>query len=250
MYSDTSENAFERAIETALTGQTDVDIRDVASPHYRDNKLRGKGYVAGNPKDFSKRFAIDKKLFWQFLEATQAQELDKLKNLPNWKQLVLERLSNKIRKSGVVTVLKKGLSINDAHLQLLYKGVYNTLNPNQKTLFEKNFFSVTRQVHYSEAEPHKSVDMVLFINGLVLATFELKKPQRCQDVQHAMRQYKETRDPKTTLFRFGQCLVHFAVDTEEVFMSTRIDGKHTYFLPFNKGVNVTVHAQEWHFPKK
>ncbi|UYM18801.1 DEAD/DEAH box helicase family protein [Endozoicomonas euniceicola] len=200
-------------------------------------RQRGKGYVAGNPADFDRRFAIDKTLFWQFLYTTQPEELAKLKNLPNWEQLVLERLSNKIRKDGVVTILKKGLQINDAHLQLTYKGVYNSLNPHQKTLFEQNIFSVTRQVHYSETEPGKSVDMVLFVNGLALATFELKKPQTKQTVHNAMKQYRETRDPKTTLFRFGQCLVHFAVDTDEVFMTTQVNGKSTYFLPFNKGVN-------------
>ncbi len=235
MYSDTSEHAFERAIEQALTGQT-AGISDV-SPHFRSAKHHGKGYVAGNPRDFDRRYAIDKTLFWQFLQTTQPQELAKLKNLPNWEQLLLERLSTKIQKDGVVTVLKKGLHINDAHLQLLYKGVYNTLNPHQRTLFEQNIFSITRQVHYSEDEPLKSVDMVLFINGLALATFELKKPQKSQDVHRAMKQYKETRDPKTTLFRFGQCLVHFAVDTDDVFMSTHINGSNTFFLPFNKGVN-------------
>lgn len=235
MYSDTSEAALEQAIEQALTGKTE-GVRDT-TPHYRDAKRYGMGYVAGDHRDFDKHFAIDKKLFWYFLNATQPGELNKLKNLPNWEQLLLERLSNKIRKDGIVTVLKKGLLINDAHLQLLYKGIYNNLNPNQRTLFEKNIFSVTRQVHYSETEPHKSVDIVLFVNGMALTTFELKKPQRCQDVHHAIKQYRQTRDPKTTLFRFGQCLVHFAVDTEEVFMSTHINGNNTFFLPFNKGVN-------------
>ena len=239
MVTNTSEDALEQAIEIALTGDCREQRGAPAQPPacYGELQHRGKGYLAGNPADFDRRFAIDKTLFWQFLHSTQPAELAKLKNLPNWEQLVLERLNNKIRKDGVVTVLKKGLAINDAHLQLLYKGVYNNLNPNQKTLFEQNIFSITRQVHYSETEPHKSVDMVLFVNGLALATFELKKPQTRQTVHHAMKQYRETRDPKTTLFRFGQCLVHFAVDTDEVFMTTQVNGKSTYFLPFNKGVN-------------
>lgn len=239
MVTNTGEDALEQAIEIALTGDCRETRGGAAQPvaSYGQVKSRGQGYIAGNPADFDRRFAIDKTLFWQFLHSTQPEELAKLKNLPNWEQLVLERLSNKIRKDGVVTVLKKGLAINDAHLQLLYKGVYNSLNPNQKTLFEQNIFSITRQVHYSETEPHKSVDMVLFVNGLALATFELKKPQTRQTVHHAMKQYRETRDPKTTLFRFGQCLVHFAVDTDEVFMTTQVNGPNTYFLPFNKGVN-------------
>ena len=239
MVSNTGEDALEQAIEAALTGDCRENRGSAAQPpaSYGQAKHRGQGYVAGNPADFDRRFAIDKTLFWHFLKTTQAEELAKLKNQPNWEQLVLERLSNKIRKDGVITVLKKGLSINDAHLNLLHKGVYNSLNPNQKTLFGQNIFSITRQVHYSETEPGKSVDMVLFINGLALATFELKKPQTKQTVHNAMKQYRETRDPKTTLFRFGQCLVHFAVDTDEVFMTTHVNGQSTFFLPFNKGVN-------------
>lgn len=238
MYSDTSEKAFEQAIQRALTGHIDEDgLRDMPSPHYRDVKHYGKGYVSGDAKDFDRHYAIDKRLFWQFLQTTQPDELAKLKNLPNWEKQLLERLRNKINKVGIVSVLKKGLQLNDAHLQLLYKGVYNKLNPNQHREFGQNIFSITRQVYYADAEPDKSVDMVLFVNGLALATFELKKPQRSQDVQRAITQYKQTRDPKTTLFRFGQCLVHFAVDTDEVFMCTRINGEDSYFLPFNKGVD-------------
>lgn len=240
MVSNTGENALEQAIEQALTGDC-CETRDTLaqSPAYAYGQVkhRGKGYVAGNPADFDRRFAIDKTLFWEFLRSTQPEELAKLQNLPNWELLVLERLNNKIRKGDVITVLKKGLAINDAHLQLLHKGIYNNLNPHQKTRFEQNIFSVTRQVHYSESKPGKSVDMVLFVNGLALATFELKKPQTHQTVHNAIKQYRETREPETTLFRFGQALVHFAVDTDDVYMTTHVEGKKTVFLPFNKGVS-------------
>lgn len=85
------------------------------------------------------------------------------------------------------------------------------------------------------ADPLKSVDMVLFINGLALATLELKNPWTGQNVNHAKKQYREDRDPNETLFHFRRCLVHFAVDPDEVSMTTKVDGAGTYFLPFNQG---------------
>jgi type I restriction enzyme R subunit len=118
---------------------------------------------------------------------------------------------------------------------LLYRLPYNDLNPDVKAAFESNRFSVTRQVHYSVADPLKSVDMVLFINGLALATLELKNPWTGQNVNHAKKQYREDRDPNETLFHFRRCLVHFAGDPDEVWMTTKVDGVGTYFLPFNQG---------------
>ncbi|WP_419535694.1 type I restriction endonuclease subunit R [Endozoicomonas sp.] len=235
MVSNISEAALEQAIEQALTGDCRETRGAPSQPpmSYGNVKHRGKGYIAGDPADFDRRFALDSRLFWQFLETSQPTELAKLKHLPNWQQLVLERLSHKIRKDGVVTVLKKGLAINDAHLTLLYKGVYHQLNPHQSGQFDQNLFSITRQVYYEDSG--KTVDMVLFVNGLALCTFELKKPQTRQTVHNAMKQYRETRDPKSTLFRFGQCLVHFAVDTDDVMMTTHVNGAGTFFLPFNKG---------------
>jgi len=146
----------------------------------------------------------------------------------------LERLDRKIKKDGILTVLKKGLSINGAHLKLLYRLPYNKLTPEVERLFEANIFSVTRQVHFSDATQMDSVDVVLSINGLPIVTMELKQPWKGQTVYHARKQY-QARDHRETLFRFGRCLVHFAVDTEEVFMATKLSGKSTYFLPFNKG---------------
>ena len=103
--------------------------------------------------------------------------------------------------------------------------------------FYKNIFSVTRQVHYSDSQPHLSIDMVVFINGLAIATFELKNAWSGQTVYHAQKQYREDRDPKEPLLQFARCLVHFAVDTDEVYMTTRLAEDKTYFLPFNKGYN-------------
>lgn len=202
-----------------------------------ENALAKDGYCIGNPADFDREFAIDGKLFWQFLEATQPKELAKLKDRPNWQRLLLERLNKKIKKDSVLAVLKKGLDIDDAHFDLLYRLPYNDLNPEVVANFEANIFSVTRQVHYSESDTFKSVDMVLFVNGLSVATLELKNPWTGQNVHNAIKQYRTDRDPREPLFEFGRCLVHFAVDPDEAYMSTQLAGNDSNFLPFNKGFN-------------
>lgn len=202
-----------------------------------ENALAKDGYCIGNPADFDREFAIDGKLFWQFLEATQPKELAKLKDRPNWQRLLLERLNKKIKKDSVLAVLKKGLDIDDAHFDLLYRLPYNDLNPEVVANFQANIFSVTRQVHYSESDTFKSVDMVLFVNGLAIATLELKNPWTGQNVHNAIKQYRTDRDPREPLFEFGRCLVHFAVDPDEAYMCAQLTGNDSNFLPFNKGFN-------------
>ncbi len=206
-----------------------------------ENALAKDGYCIGNPADFDREFAIDGKLFWQFLEATQPKELAKLKDRPNWQRQLLERLNKKIKKDSVLAVLKTGLDIDDAHFDLLYRLPYNDLNPEVVANFAANIFSVTRQVHYSQglgsSDTFKSVDMVLFVNGLAIATLELKNPWTGQNVHNAIKQYRTNRDPREPLFEFGRCLVHFAVDPDEAYMCAQLAGNDSNFLPFNKGFN-------------
>ncbi|NQU65807.1 MAG: type I restriction endonuclease subunit R, partial [SAR324 cluster bacterium] len=237
MVSQTNEKALEARIEKTLTGTNQEQLKAEgwsvaeANMQYRS----GHGYWLGDPRDFDPEFALDRKLFWEFLETTQPVELTKLKDRPDWKRLVLQRLDRKLKTEGIVKVLKTGLRIDDAHLTLLYPRPINQLNPEITERFELNRFSVTRQVHYSATAPLLSIDLVLFINGLAVSTIELKNPWTGQTTYHAMKQYREDRDPKETLLSFGRCLVHFAVDTAEVFMTTRLAKDKTYFLPFNKG---------------
>jgi type I restriction enzyme R subunit len=202
-----------------------------------ENALAKDGYCIGNPADFDKEFAVDGKLFWQFLEATQPKEIAKLRDRPNWQRLLQERLNKKIKKDSVLAVLKKGLDIDDAHFDLLYRLPYNDLNPEVVANFQANIFSVTRQVHYSESDTFKSVDMVLFVNGLAIATLELKNPWTGQNVHNAIKQYRTDRDPREPLFEFGRCLVHFALDPDEAYMCAQLVGNDSNFLPFNKGFN-------------
>lgn len=151
--------------------------------------------------------------------------------------MLLERLNKKIKKDSVLAVLKKGLDIDDAHFDLLYRLPYNDLNPEVASNFAANIFSVTRQVHYSESDTFKSVDMVLFVNGLAIATLELKNPWTGQNVHNAIKQYRTDRNPREPLFEFGRCLVHFAADPDEAYMCAQLAGNDSNFLPFNKGFN-------------
>lgn len=237
MVTKADEQALEACIEKALTGTCREQLKlegscaAEANERYRGGHL----YWLGEPSDFDVEFAVDRRHFWRFLEETQAEELAKIKDRPHWQRLILERLNRKIQKDGILKVLKGGLKIDDAHLTLLYSRPYNAINPEVAKRFEQNIFSVTRQVHYSQAYPLKSLDMALFINGIAVATMELKNAWTGQSSYHAMKQYREDRDPNEPLFQFGRCLVHFAVDTDDIYMTTRLDGKRTNFLPFNKG---------------
>lgn len=238
MVSNTKEQALEAAIEQALTGQCLETLGSgigegaavYAKPHH--------GFVLGQACDFDKQYAIDKRLFWQFLETTQAMELAKLQqhHPHDWQRKVLERFDRIIKKQGVLHLLKKGLSVDDAHLTLMYPAPLASSSAVVSQDFAANLFSCTRQVAYSAQNPKQEIDMVLFINGIPLITLELKNHWTGQNASyHGQKQYRDDRDISQPLLHFGRCLVHMAVDTDEVYMTTKLAGKATFFLPFNKG---------------
>lgn len=237
MPSQTNEQALEALIEHALTGsareqrQHALQIGETP-PAYSPTH----GYEYGDPANFDKQFAIDTEKFWRFLETTQPDELARLHDRPNWQRLLLDRLDRLIKRDGILKLLKDGLAIDDARFTLFYSPPFNDLNPLIARRFASNIFSVSRQIHYSQTASAHSIDMVIFINGLPVATIELKNAWTGQTTVHAMRQY-EKRDTGQPLLQFGRCVVHFAVDTDDVQMTTKLDGKRTVFLPFNKGHN-------------
>ena len=239
MPSETTERKFEAHIEKALVGTSREErqshtLHQEGGSYQTDTSL---GYVAGDSADFDPHLTFDTAKLWQFLEATQADQLDKLRQQrPDWERLILERLDRKIKKGSVLDILKKGISLNDAHLTLFYPTPVSTLNPIHAERFQQNIFSVTRQIFFSTSGDNPSVDMVIFLNGLPLVTMELKYSWTGQTWRNAIRQY-EKRPNKEPLFTFGRCLVHLAVDTEQVHMTTRLNGKSTRFLPLNKGHN-------------
>jgi len=217
MASKTNEEALESSIELSLI----------------DN-----GFYQGINSDFNKEYAIDEKRFWHFLESTQEDELDKLKRDPQYKLKIIQRLDRMIKKYGILKLLRRGLDVDDAHFTLLYVAPLSSSSEAIKKRFESNEFSVTRQVTYSKTNPLQEIDMVIFVNGLPIITMELKNQWTGQNAKvHGQKQYREDRDTTQPLLNFARCIVHFAVDTDEAYMTTKLDGAKTFFLPFNKGCN-------------
>ena len=148
----------------------------------------------------------------------------------------LARLSSEIGKRGVIDVLRKGLEHGALHFDLFF-GTTSPGNEKAAALFANNRFTITRQLRYSMDAQRRALDLCLFINGLPIATFELKNSLTKQTAADAEEQYKRDRDPREKLFEFGRCVVHFAVDDVEVRMCSELRGRGSWFLPFNKGWN-------------
>lgn len=241
MQSQTNEQALESLIEKTLTGKTReelkskrISIAQEASNFYS----AGKGYFIGASTDFNAKFALDEERFWHFLENTQADELAKLQKQSDWKLKILERFDRMVKKYGIIKLFRRGLEVDDAHFTLFYSLPLASSSQKVKDLFESNEFSVTRQVRYSLTNPSEEIDMVLFLNGIPFATMELKNHWTGQNAKvHGQNQYKTKRDISQPLLNFGRCIVHFAVDTDEAYMTTKLDGLGTFFLPFNLGNN-------------
>ena len=148
----------------------------------------------------------------------------------------LARLQGEISKRGIVDVLRKGVAHGANHVDLFY-GAPSPGNERARERFERNRFSVTRQLRYSRDETQRALDIALFINGLPVVTFELKNNLTKQTVDDAVEQYRRDRNPREKLFELGRCIAHFAVDESEVRFCTRLAGKASWFLPFNRGWN-------------
>jgi type I restriction enzyme R subunit len=234
MVSITREIALEQAIQKHLTGLTTESLAGQPAP------VGGGPYRIGLPGDFNAQFALDTAMFWQFLHATQGKELAKLqsRNPSDWQAKILERFDRMIKKNGLLHLLKKGLDVDDAHLTLMYPAPLASSAARVHENFTANIFSITRQVRYSQTNPLEEIDMVLFLNGMALITVELKNAWTGQTARfHGQKQYRDNRDAAQPLLQFGRALVHMAVDTDEVFMASKLAGSVTFFLPFNKGHN-------------
>lgn len=242
MASKTNEQALEAAIEQALTGMTTEAVRGAGNVAETPAKamVADNGFKMGVPSDFDAQYALDTRFFWQFLESTQADALARLQkhNPTDWQRKILERFDRLIKKHGILHLLKKGLQVDDAQFHLMYPAPLASSSDKVKEQFATNIFSCTRQLRYSLANPREEIDIVIFLNGIPLITMELKNAWTGQTARyHGRKQYREDRDTSQPLLQFGRCLVHMAVDTDEVYMTTKLAGKSTFFLPFNKGHN-------------
>lgn len=194
------------------------------------------GYQQGTNEDYNKEYAIDETRLFRFLNDTQPKEMDKLgvNQSDQKKRQFLNRLSGEITRRGIIDVLRNGIKAYPADLILFYFTPTEN-NEQAKRLFDQNIFSVTRQLRYAIDASKLALDLCLFINGLPVITIELKNHFTGQTTADAVEQYKKDRNPRELLFSFKRCIVHFAVDDQTIQFCTKLCGKASWFLPFNKG---------------
>ena len=200
------------------------------------NSLTNNGWLPGNPQDYERAHCVDLRHLSAFLSATQSETAAALAlNADSTtRRRFLDRLKREITSRGIIDVLRKGVQHGPNEVTLFY-GTPTPGNTQAEERYQQNRFSVTRQLRYSASNQQLSLDIGLFVNGLPIATMELKNRFTGQTVVDAVEQYKTSRSPQEDLFRLGRCAVHFAVDDEEVKFSTELKGKASDFLPFNKG---------------
>jgi len=206
-----------------------------------DHLLTKGGYIKGDPKAFDCKHCIDPSVLIPFIQETQPKEWGYLKNLQKEKteEILIEDLCRALdsEHEGCLMVLRHGFKCFGKLFKVAYFAPASGLNPEIQELYEANRLTITRQVKYS-TKHNNTLDVVLSLNGIPVATAELKNPMTGQTWQSAIYQYQHDRDPKDLMFQFKKrTLVHFAVDTDEAYMTTRLAGKSTYLLPFNLGDN-------------
>ncbi|WP_270977597.1 type I restriction endonuclease subunit R [Campylobacter helveticus] len=212
-----------------MRNYTEKDLESLIEAHLLNN-----GYIKRESKDYDKSLCMDKELFERFLQSTQAKALQELEKRNIKEQELLKRVASQISEKGILKALQAHIEIMGVKLFLAYPKPNSSANPQALENYEKNIFSITRQLYFSEKN-NKSLDMVIFLNGLPLITMELKNPFTGQNVYNAIEQYKKDRDPRERIFK--QSVVHFALDSDLIYMSTKLEGVGTRFLPFNRGLN-------------
>jgi len=214
-----TEDTFEAAIEASL--------------------LENGGYIQGYSQDFEANLGLFPSYIVHFLQTSQPSLWDKIVNIhkDNVAQKVMQRLLKELDNRGTLDVLRNGFTDYGVKFKMAYFRPESTLNPEAEVLYATNYLSVTRQLYY-ERNGKNSLDMVLSLNGLPVATIELKNQFSGQNVTNAKKQYVYDREPTEPIFQFKKrTLVHFAVDTDECYMTTKLAGKNTRYLPFNLGAN-------------
>ena len=237
MTTDTSERGLERLICTALSGHPCEPCADevIAEP---PGGYGGVGWRCGNAHDYDREHCVDLVHLSAFLRATQPETAEALPLSEDGatRRKFLARLQGEISKRGTIDVLRHGIR-HGAHEVDLFYGTPSAGNVQAQERFEQNRFTVTRQLRYSRDETQRALDIGLFINGLPVFTLELKNNLTKQTVDDAVWQYRKDRNPREKLFEFGRCVVHFAVDENDVRFCTHLKGKASWFLPFNRGWN-------------
>ncbi|MCS4038725.1 type I restriction endonuclease subunit R [Salinibacter ruber] len=232
---DTSESDFEAAIVNTMTDEEGEAVSD-PSVDYRAGSFTAGGYRQRDPGDYNRERCLIPEDLYDFVVATQPEEWNALKENVGGdaKTQFAQRVSREIDARGTLNVLRRGVNLYGCRFDLVYFEPSTGRNPELQEKYRANVFSVVRQLPYSTSTGH-TLDLCLFLNGLPLFTAELKNPLTGQTFRDAIHQYRSDRDPREPFFQFGRCLAHFAVGSEEVHMTTELEGEDTTFLPFNRG---------------
>ncbi len=213
-------------------GHKEIDFEAAIERHM----LEKGGWVKGDPKNYDRELALDPSHLFRFIEATQPDLWTEFRkhHKAGLESAMLEALVKHLESRDTLHVLRHGFKFYGKTVRVAYFRPAHGLNPEIIAQYQQNRLVLTRQVQYIAGKPD-DIDTVLFLNGLPVATVELKNHFTGQTVQHGIRQYKD-RDPKHKLLAFKtRALVHFAVDTEQVYMTTKLAKANTFFLPFNRG---------------
>lgn len=212
------------------------------------------GFIVRKASHFDRLFAMDREMLFKFLNDTQPDTMAYLKKIykDGLEDTIVGLINAEATKArgSIVEVLKHGVEISNRKLELMYTKPATAFNPDLTRKYGQNVFSVMEEVWASDKE---RIDLVVFLNGLAIMSFELKCNMAGQSYQDAIYQYRTERDPKTRLFLFKSgTLVNFAMDLEQVYMTTRLAGEATFFLPFNMGDGhgVTAGAGNPAFPDR
>ncbi|MGI9180703.1 MAG: RNA-binding domain-containing protein [Longimicrobiaceae bacterium] len=240
MTPDISERSFEEAIESALLAYgPDARAGDAAivretPPSYAS--FAPGGYLRRRPEEYDRALCLLPRDVVDFVLATQPKEWAKLRQHHGAavKEQFLRRVASEIERRGALDVLRNGLKDSGVKFRHAYFRPASGLNEETRRLHAANLFASVRQLRY-RTKNESCLDLVLFLNGIPIFTAELKNPLNAQDVEDAIRQYKTDRDPREPLLAYGRCLAHFAVDPDLVYVTTRLAGQKTRFLPFNQG---------------
>lgn len=197
------------------------------------------GYIKGDPKAFDRKLALDVNTFVSFIKTSQPKAWERFEKIyggDSEKQIV-ERFCREVKMVGLLKVFRQGFTDRGIKFRAVFWKPETSINETSRMQYESNIFHCTRQLHYS-LQNENSIDIVLFINGIPTVSMELKCQFTGQDTSNAINQYKFDRASKDAIFEFkNRVLVHFAVDLSNVYMTTRLEGASTYFLPFNQGSN-------------
>lgn len=219
---------------------SDFDYKEKRFEHDIEEYLTTKGgYEKGNPKFFDRKLALDVNTFTTFIKKSQPKQWERFEKIygADSERQIIDRFCREVKMVGLLKVFRQGFTDRGIKFRAVFFKPETTINPLTMAQYNANILHCTRQLHYS-LQNENSIDIVLFINGIPVVSMELKCQFTGQNTDNAIKQYKFDRATKDTLFEFkNRVLVHFAVDLSNVYMTTRLEGANTYFLPFNQGSN-------------